>query len=189
MTDFSVARQTPKSFVERLHAIRDSKEARSMERFADPYSQTDFASAAVTSAVFLQSWHCGRPGRPQSEPKGATHSIYIYKLMICAALALGLTTLAHHRKLCPAVMTPELDRISSTVKRPQQIEKFYHKHNDHGATYFFNQTKPRKRLPVYRDRPSMTYSLTQNSTKLSFLTDMVHQIYTVNARKVIVFCD
>ena len=42
VTALLVARQTPKSFVERLHGIRDSRKARNMAKFEDPYSQTGF---------------------------------------------------------------------------------------------------------------------------------------------------
>ena len=37
------------------------------------------------------------------------------------------------------------------------------KHNDHGATYHFDSTKPDPILPVYRDRPSMSLLLTRKS--------------------------
>lgn len=72
---------------------------------------------------------------------------------------------------------------------PAVIEKFYHKHQDHGATYFFNSTKTDPDMPVCRDRASMAYYLTRNSVKLSYIADLVHQICNKNGRKVIVFCD
>ena len=100
-----------------------------------------------------------------------------------------LRNMAYHRKLYRAVMTPDLNRISSSAEGPQVIEKFYHKHNNHRATYYFNSTKPQATLPVYRDRPSMAYYLTRDSTKVSYLAKLVCDIYTQQRRKVIVFCD
>lgn len=66
---------------------------------------------------------------------------------------------------------------------------FYHKHKDHGATYFFNTTEPDPTLPLYRDRPSMALYITRNSAKLSYLVYLVNEICNVHGRKVIIFCD
>ena len=97
--------------------------------------------------------------------------------------------MAYHRKFCLAITTPDLDRISSSTEGPEVIEKFYYKHNDHGATFYFNSTKPQASLPTCRERPSIAYYLTRNSTKLSYLVKLIHDICTVHGRKVIVFCD
>lgn len=79
----------------------------------------------------------------------------------------GLRNMALHRKLCLGIMSTELDKISSSDEGPAVIEKFYHKHKDHGVTYFFNSTKPDLTLPVYRDHTSMAYYLTRKSVRLS----------------------
>lgn len=42
---------------------------------------------------------------------------------------------------------------------------------------------------MYTDRPSLVHYICRHSTKLAYVAWMVHKIYIVNRRKVILFCD
>lgn len=48
----------------------------------------------------------------------------------------GLRNMTFHRKLFLSVMSTNLDKVSSSDDGGTVIEQFYHKHKDHGATYF-----------------------------------------------------
>ena len=91
-----------------------------------------------------------------------------------------------HRRLCSAVLCPDFDRISTMNHMAAVTEKFHTCHKDHGASYYFNHTKPQ---PLYRDRPSLVAYICHLSSKLSYLAGLLHQICVTNLRKVIVFCD
>ena len=101
----------------------------------------------------------------------------------------GLRNMTFHRKLCLAVISTDLDKVSSSDDDPAIIEQFYHKHKDHGATYLYRSTKPDPTLPVYRDRASMAYYMCRNSSKSSYIAGLVEEICGANGRKVIIFCD
>lgn len=101
----------------------------------------------------------------------------------------GIRNMAYHRRLCLAVLSPDLDRVSTLNEKAVTIGRLYHKHQDHGATYLFHRTKPEPDMPIYRDRPSLAYYLCRLSVKLSYLAGLVCTIYIKNGRKVIVFCD
>ena len=94
-----------------------------------------------------------------------------------------------HRRLCLAVLSPELDKVSCLDDKAAAIEQFYHQHHDHGATYFFHRTKPQANLPVYRDRAAMAYCICRVSVKPSYLARLVYDICTNNLRKVIASCN
>ena len=79
------------------------------------------------------------------------------------ANATRIRSATFHRRLCLALVSDDLKRISSNNDGPAAVKSFYHKYNDHGATYFFNATKPDAGLPVYPDRTSMAYYLTRGS--------------------------
>lgn len=67
-------------------------------------------------------------------------------------LETGLRNMTFHRKLCLAVLSMDLEKVSTNNDGPALIEKFYHKNKDHGATYYFNATKPDPTLPLYREK-------------------------------------
>ena len=94
-----------------------------------------------------------------------------------------------HRRLCLAVLSPELDKVSCLTDKAAATEKFYHQHQDHGATYFFHRTKVQANLPVYGDRAAMAYCICRVSVKLSYLDRLMYDICTTNLRKVIISCD
>lgn len=97
--------------------------------------------------------------------------------------------MAYHRRLCLAIFSPDLDRVSTLNEKTATIERFYHKHRDHGATYLFHKAKSKPDIPIYRDRPSLAYYLYRLSIKLSYLAGLVYTIYIKNERKIIIFCD
>ena len=66
-----------------------------------------------------------------------------------------LHNMAYHRKLCLVVMTPNLDRISSSADGPQLIEKFYYKHNENGATYYLTRAEDGA---CFRDGAAVTFT-------------------------------
>lgn len=89
----------------------------------------------------------------------------------------GIRNIAYHRRLCLAILSPDLDRVSMLNEKAAIIERFHHKHQDHDATYLFHRTKLKPDIPIYRDRPSLAYYLYRLSVKLSYLTGL---IYTYN---------
>ena len=101
----------------------------------------------------------------------------------------GIRNMAYHRRLCLAVLSPDLDQVSTLNEKAATIERFYHKHQNHGATYLFHRTKPEPDMPIYRDRPSLIYYLCRLSVKLSYLAGLIYTICIKNGRKVIMFCD
>ena len=101
----------------------------------------------------------------------------------------GVRNMAFHRRFCLAILTPDLDRVSTLNEKAATIERFYHKYQDHGATYLFHRTKPEPDMPIYRDRATLVYYLCRLFAKLSYLAGLVYEICITNARKVIVFCD
>ena len=76
--------------------------------------------------------------------------------------------MTYHRRLCLAVLTPELDKVGITEDRRDRLARSYLRYGDRGASFFFDQTKPDATLPVYRDRTSLLYYLCRFSPKLSY---------------------
>ena len=71
----------------------------------------------------------------------------------------------------------------------KDIDKWYNKNNDFGATHLFNMCKPESYLPAYADRPSMAKFLSTFSPKLRFLAGACHEICITHGRRVLVFTD
>ena len=74
-----------------------------------------------------------------------------------------------HRQLCLAVLSNDLIKISSYVAKPATVERFYHFHKDHGASYFQKATNTDPTVPISRDREFMAYYITRKSVKLGYL--------------------
>lgn len=99
---------------------------------------------------------------------------------------------AMHRRLSLLTFNPAFESLLNRVglSPASSVEKWYTRHQDHGMSLYFDNTKPDKNLPPYTDRYSFGLYLAKDSPKLLYLGYLVGEICLgPEPRRVLVYAD
>ena len=94
-----------------------------------------------------------------------------------------------HRMLCLITLCPELDKLNFYKNTLTNIKKIYYANLNHDVEYFFQCIKSQINFLIYIDRATLIYYICKHSTKLSYIVELIYNIYVTNDCKVILFCD
>lgn len=103
----------------------------------------------------------------------------------------SLRSMADHRRLCHATASPELDHFYQTGKmsRTTNVAAWHHKYLDLGATHYYRMTRVSAQYLNPTSRQGLVTYIAHFFVKLQFLIDLMHHVCTLNARKLLIFCD
>ena len=94
------------------------------------------------------------------------------------------------RRICHAVLDPELDKFAKYRSSVRNVNTWYDtKDKDSGATIFHERTCGMPYAPAYGDRVRIGYYIAAPSAKLSLLAKMCHQVCRVERKKLLISTD
>ena len=94
-----------------------------------------------------------------------------------------------HRMLCLITLCSKLNKLNFYKNTSTNIKKIYYVNLNHDVKYFFQRIKPQINLLIYINRAILIYYICRYSTKLNYIVELIYNIYVINDRKIIFFCD
>ena len=88
-----------------------------------------------------------------------------------------------------AILCPKLNKLNFYKDTLINIKKIYYVNQDHDVDYYFQRIKSQMNLLIYIDRAILIYYICKHFIKLFYIAELIYNIYVINDRKIILFCD
>ena len=97
--------------------------------------------------------------------------------------------IAFYRMLCLITLCSKLNKLNFYKNTSMNIKKIYYVNLNHDIEYFFQRTKSQINFFMYINRATLIYYICKHSTKFNYIIKLIYDIYVMNDRKIILFCD